>query len=339
MPNSRTQRVATRRVVTRRVVFQPDTYQGLQRGINQMANAVRPTLGPRSRIVAIDRIVDDKMPEMLDNGGVIVRRIIQLADRDEDVGAMFVRDVLWTLHDQVGDGTATAAVLLQSIFNHGVRYLAPPPFVSSLAISPDYARDGALFAATLEDGVFRSADRGTHWAAWNFGLLDLNVLALAVSPHYALDETLFAATESGIFRSTNGARAWREVDFPTHWAPVLSLALSPNYADDATLFAGSEAHGLFRSQDAGATWQRLAGEHLNGAVNSISLAPDFPGRPEVLVLHEDAVLVSRDAGQTWTDWPSDVALTAAVASLAAPHGLAPDAPLLVGLTDGSVLQI
>jgi len=89
-----------------------------------MANAVRPTLGPRPRIVAIDRILDDKMPEMLDNGGIIVRRIIQLADRDEDVGAMFVRDVLWTLHDQVGDGTATAAVLLQSIFNHGVRYLA-----------------------------------------------------------------------------------------------------------------------------------------------------------------------------------------------------------------------
>lgn len=109
---------------TRRVVFQPATYQGLQRGINHMTNAVRPTLGPRPRIVAIDRILDDKMPELLDNGGVIVRRIIQLADRDEDVGAMFVRDVLCTLHEQVGDGTATAAVLLQSVFNQGVRYLA-----------------------------------------------------------------------------------------------------------------------------------------------------------------------------------------------------------------------
>ena len=113
-PNTRTQRV----------VFQPATYQGLQRGINQMVNAIRPTLGPRPRIVAIDRILDDKMPEMLDNGGIIARRIIQLADRNEDVGAMFVRDMLWTLHDQVGDGTATAAVLLQSVFNGGVRYLA-----------------------------------------------------------------------------------------------------------------------------------------------------------------------------------------------------------------------
>jgi len=89
-----------------------------------MVDAVRPTLGPRPRIVAIDRILDKKMPEMLDNGGIIARRIIQLADRDEDVGAMFVRDMLWTLHDQVGDGTATAAILLQSVYNGGIRYLA-----------------------------------------------------------------------------------------------------------------------------------------------------------------------------------------------------------------------
>jgi chaperonin GroEL len=114
MPNSRNQRV----------VFQPTTYQGLQRGINQMVDAVRPTLGPRARIVAIDRILDNRMPELLDNGGVIALRIIQLADRDADVGAMFAREMLCTLHEQVGDGTATAAVLLQSVYNQGVRYLA-----------------------------------------------------------------------------------------------------------------------------------------------------------------------------------------------------------------------
>jgi photosystem II stability/assembly factor-like uncharacterized protein len=222
---------------------------------------------------------------------------------------------------------------------HVASFPPPPPFVSCLAISPHYARDGTLFAATLEDGVFRSADRGQHWAAWNFGLLDLNVLALAISPHYAQDETLFAATESGIFRSTNGARAWREVDFPPDWAPVLCLALSPAYAQDATLFAGSESHGLFRSQDGGTTWQRLAGEQLDGALNSIILAPDFPDRPEVLVLHEDALRVSRNGGQTWTGWSSNVAFEAAVASVAAPQGLAPGAPLLLGLMDGSVLRV
>lgn len=109
---------------TRRVVFQPATYQGMQRGINQMVEAIRPTLGPRPRIVAIDRILDEKMPELLDNGGIIARRIIQLANRDEDMGAMFIREVLWRLHDQMGDGTATAAVLFQTVYNQGIRYLA-----------------------------------------------------------------------------------------------------------------------------------------------------------------------------------------------------------------------
>ena len=107
----------------RRVVFQPAAYRGMQQGINQMINAIRPTLGPRPRIVAIDRILDNKMPEMLDNGGIIARRIIQLADRDQDVGAMFIREVLWQLHDQVGDGTATAAVLFQTVYNQGIHYL------------------------------------------------------------------------------------------------------------------------------------------------------------------------------------------------------------------------
>ena len=114
MPRSRNQRV----------VFQPATYQGIQRGINQMVEAIRPTLGPRPRIVAIDRILDERMPELLDDGGTIAKRIIQLPDRDEDMGAMLVRDFLWRLQDQVGDGTATAAVLFQSVYNESVRYLA-----------------------------------------------------------------------------------------------------------------------------------------------------------------------------------------------------------------------
>ena len=108
---------------TQRVVFQPATYQGMQRGINQMVEAIRPTLGPRPGIVAIDRTIGEKMPELLDDGGVIARRIIQLADRDEDVGAMLIREMLWRLHDQVGDGTATAAVLFQSVYNGGIRLL------------------------------------------------------------------------------------------------------------------------------------------------------------------------------------------------------------------------
>ena len=108
----------------RRVVFQPDTYQGFQNGIDQIVNVIRPTLGPQPRIVAIEREASaNKMPEMLDNGGLIARRIIQISERDADVGAMFIRQMLWHLHEKVGDGTATAAVMFQTIFNEGLRYI------------------------------------------------------------------------------------------------------------------------------------------------------------------------------------------------------------------------
>lgn len=108
---------------TQRVVFQPTAYQAFQRGINQMVEVVRPTLGPFPRIVAIERMPREKMPELLDDGGVIARRILQLPDRDEDMGAMFVRHLLWRMHEKVGDGTATAAVMFQSIYNQGMRYI------------------------------------------------------------------------------------------------------------------------------------------------------------------------------------------------------------------------
>jgi chaperonin GroEL len=108
---------------TRRVTFQPATYRHLQRGANKLIQAIRPTLGPRARLVAISRLLDERMPEMLDNGGTIAKRIERLADRDEDIGAQLVRDMLWRLQDQVGDGTATAAVLFGSIYDQGIRYL------------------------------------------------------------------------------------------------------------------------------------------------------------------------------------------------------------------------
>ena len=144
---------------------------------------------------------------------------------------------------------------------------SPPPVVSCLVASPDYERDGVLFAGTMEDGVFRSSEfLGERWVRWNFGLLDLHVLVLALSPDFAHDEILFAGVESGIFRSTNGGRAWREVLFPTDLAPVISLAISPDFKRDGLLLAGTEAHGLHVSYDRGRTWAALGEGVLGEAI-------------------------------------------------------------------------
>jgi chaperonin GroEL len=110
--------------------FRPGVILGAQvqpcikRGINQIVNAIRPTLGPFPRVVAYDNLIGSKPPELLDDGGMIARRIIQLPDRTEDVGAMFLRQVLWRVKERVGDGVATTAVLFDSVYQRGLRHIA-----------------------------------------------------------------------------------------------------------------------------------------------------------------------------------------------------------------------
>ena len=216
---------------------------------------------------------------------------------------------------------------------------SPPPYVVALAVSPDYAHDDTVFAGTMEDGVFCSRDRGYHWYTWNFGLLDPKVLALAVSPDFGADETVFAAVESGIFRSTNGGRAWREASFPIDYAPVISLAISSGFGTDHTLFAGTEAHGLFKSVDRGKTWERLAAQEIGASVDAIMLGPNFAASPELLVLCDGKLSVSRDGGASWQPWPVPADIEGEITAVLALTGLAADSALLVGLADGRVTRL
>ena len=218
--------------------------------------------------------------------------------------------------------------------------LPPPPTpVSVLVTSPAYAHDGLVLAATLEDGIYASDDRGDHWMPHSFGLMDLNVITLAMSPDFANDETAFAGTESGVFRSTNGGRAWRETDFPMECAPVLSLAVSPDFARDGTVWAGSEAHGLFRSADGGKSWARVGAGALTESINAILLAPGFSSEPCVLVVQAQTLVVSRDGGTTWSPWRAGLAFDEGLTCAVAPFGLDAGALLLVGLADCGVRQV
>ncbi len=111
---------------TPQVVFQPQVHAGIKTGIDCLVNAIGPTLGPYPRVVLYDTTIGatGRLPEILDDGGTIARRVINIANRDADVGAMLVRHMLWKQHEEVGDGTATTAVLFQAIYNEGIRYIA-----------------------------------------------------------------------------------------------------------------------------------------------------------------------------------------------------------------------
>jgi chaperonin GroEL len=88
-----------------------------------MIAAVRPTLGPRPRYTAIERATSGG-PELLDQGATIARRVLALPDRNEDMGAMLARHLMWRMEERVGDGSVTAAVLFQAIFDAGRTYVA-----------------------------------------------------------------------------------------------------------------------------------------------------------------------------------------------------------------------
>ncbi len=107
------------------IVFPPETQRGFQEGIRQIVDSIRPSLGPLPRAVSIERAIgSDRSPELLDSGGIIARRIIELPDPDVNAGAMFIRGALWNLHERVGDGVATSAVLFQKIYDEGLRYIS-----------------------------------------------------------------------------------------------------------------------------------------------------------------------------------------------------------------------
>lgn len=174
----------------------------------------------------------------------------------------------------------------------------PAPFITSLQLSPFYVEDGIIIAATLDDGILRSVNRGANWTPWNFGLFDYHVLCVAISPGFNKDQSIFLGTESGLFLSINGGLGWREVPFPIGSAPVISLALSPHYPDDLQILVGTEESGLFASGDRGETWKHIPVSDM-GAINSICvlLSQDSPAR--VLVMGEQDFMISKGWARNW----------------------------------------
>ncbi|MBI1258957.1 MAG: hypothetical protein GC204_15915 [Chloroflexi bacterium] len=104
------------------IVFQPEVARGLLCGVEQLIQAIRPTIGPLPGIVAVTAADSALKPELLDDAALIARRVIQLGDVDSDVGAMLLRQMLWQLHEDVGDGAATAALLFHALLAGGIRY-------------------------------------------------------------------------------------------------------------------------------------------------------------------------------------------------------------------------
>ncbi|MBL8669676.1 MAG: chaperonin GroEL, partial [Alphaproteobacteria bacterium] len=104
----------------REVKFGGDAREGMLRGVEILANAVKVTLGPKGRNVILAKSYG--LPRITKDG-VTVAKEIELADPYENMGAQMVREVASKTSDAAGDGTTTATVLGEAIYREGLKYV------------------------------------------------------------------------------------------------------------------------------------------------------------------------------------------------------------------------
>jgi chaperonin GroEL len=104
--------------MAKQIVYGDSSRQGILRGVNGLANAVRVTLGPKGRNVILDKAYGSPT---ITKDGVTVAKEIELPDALENMGAQMVKEVASKTSDIAGDGTTTATVLAQAIYREGAK--------------------------------------------------------------------------------------------------------------------------------------------------------------------------------------------------------------------------
>ena len=107
--------------MAKQIIFDEKARLALKRGVDQLANAVKITLGPKGRNVVISRSYG---APTITKDGVTVAKEIELEDKFENIGAEIVKEVASKTNDTAGDGTTTATVLAQAIINFGLKLVA-----------------------------------------------------------------------------------------------------------------------------------------------------------------------------------------------------------------------
>lgn len=103
------------------IAFDEEARRGLERGMNQLADAVKVTLGPKGRNVVLEKKWG---APTITNDGVSIAKEIELEDPYEKIGAELVKEVAKKTDDVAGDGTTTATVLAQALVREGLRNVA-----------------------------------------------------------------------------------------------------------------------------------------------------------------------------------------------------------------------
>ena len=131
--------------MAKQIVYGDSSRQGILRGINSLANAVKVTLGPKGRNVILDKKFGSPT---ITKDGVTVAKEIELKDALENMGAQMVKEVASKTSDVAGDGTTTATVLAQAIYREGAKNVTAG--ANPMAIKRGIATAVEAIVASLE---------------------------------------------------------------------------------------------------------------------------------------------------------------------------------------------
>ena len=104
--------------MAKEIKFEADARAGMAQGVKKLADAVKVTLGPKGRYVALERSFG---APLVTNDGVTVAREVELEDPVENMGAQLVKEAAVKTNDVAGDGTTTATLLADVIVSEGLR--------------------------------------------------------------------------------------------------------------------------------------------------------------------------------------------------------------------------
>ena len=141
--------------MAKQIVYGEDARKALQSGIDQLADTVKITLGPKGRNVVLDKKFG---APLITNDGVTIAKEIELEDAFENMGAQLVKEVSVKTNDVAGDGTTTATLLAQALVNEGMKNVAAGanPMVLKKGIS--MAVDEAVKAITENSKAISGTD-------------------------------------------------------------------------------------------------------------------------------------------------------------------------------------
>lgn len=216
----------------------------------------------------------------------------------------------------------------QRLPNPGIKDRATAPFaVRVMRMVQHPTRPSEIFAALEVNGVIRSTDGGETWTDCSADLLRLSELphlkskivsdtfaegmldghAITISP--ADPDAVVLACRMGLFRSDDQGRTWRDMEMKRFSPITYGRDVKVSATDPKTMYcalsvaAASKDGGLYRSQNAGKTWERFDKVQVHGTIMSVGLHQTDPAQVYIGARYEGEIFGTVDGGKTWTATP------------------------------------